>query len=148
MTSCNFSFRNKDLFSLVRKPQDSGEAGPEGGAVPWQRVTLILELLQHKKKLKRAQMLVPVLFSLLSRYSQASVGNVCSLRRVESGLRLMWFLFSGVWSRAQAIKPTWSTPNSCCSAVCSTSATSCLLMEDRCRPVGRTTQLSLLFSGI
>ncbi|XP_039991801.1 HEAT repeat-containing protein 1 [Xiphias gladius] len=50
-----------------RKPQESGEVGPEGGAVPWQRVTLILELLQHKKKLKRAQMLVPVLFALLSR---------------------------------------------------------------------------------
>ncbi|GLD57810.1 HEAT repeat-containing protein 1 [Lates japonicus] len=32
-----------------RKPQDSGEAGPEGGAVPWQRVTLILELLQHRR---------------------------------------------------------------------------------------------------
>lgn len=41
--------------------------GPEGGAVSWQRVTLILELLQHKKKLKKAQSLVPVLFSLLAR---------------------------------------------------------------------------------
>uniref|UniRef100_UPI003AB09606 HEAT repeat-containing protein 1 n=1 Tax=Centroberyx gerrardi TaxID=166262 RepID=UPI003AB09606 len=52
---------------LQRKAQESGEAGPEEGAVPWQRVTLILELLQHKKKLKRAQMLVPALFSLLNR---------------------------------------------------------------------------------
>ncbi|XP_026170562.1 HEAT repeat-containing protein 1 isoform X2 [Mastacembelus armatus] len=51
----------------ARKPQESTEVGPEGGAVPWQRVTLILELLQHKKKLKRAQMVVPVLFSLLAR---------------------------------------------------------------------------------
>lgn len=33
----------------------------------WQRVNLILELLQHKKKLKGAQVLVPVLFSLLAR---------------------------------------------------------------------------------
>uniref|UniRef100_A0A8P4KS83 HEAT repeat-containing protein 1 n=1 Tax=Dicentrarchus labrax TaxID=13489 RepID=A0A8P4KS83_DICLA len=49
-----------------RKPQESGDVDPEGGAVSWQRVTLILELLQHKKKLKRAQMLVPVLFSLLA----------------------------------------------------------------------------------
>ncbi|XP_008297346.1 HEAT repeat-containing protein 1 [Stegastes partitus] len=48
-----------------RKPAES--VGPEGGAVSWQRVTLILELLQHKKKLKRAQTLVPVLFSLLAR---------------------------------------------------------------------------------
>ncbi|XP_075313779.1 HEAT repeat-containing protein 1 [Odontesthes bonariensis] len=49
-----------------RKLQESG-GGPEPGAISWQRVTLILELLQHKKKLKRAQMLVPVLFSLLAR---------------------------------------------------------------------------------
>ncbi|XP_015227293.1 PREDICTED: HEAT repeat-containing protein 1 [Cyprinodon variegatus] len=52
---------------VPRKPQESDASCPEGGAVPWQRVTLILELLQHKKKLKRAQVLVPVLFSLLSR---------------------------------------------------------------------------------
>ncbi|KAM3860028.1 HEAT repeat-containing protein 1 [Diretmus argenteus] len=56
--------RNK---MLQRKVQESGEAGPEEGAVSWRRVTLILELLQHKKKLKRAQMLVPALFSLLAR---------------------------------------------------------------------------------
>lgn len=43
---------------------------PKEGAVSWQRVTLILELLQHKKKLKRPQTLVPALFSLLSRYNQ------------------------------------------------------------------------------
>lgn len=51
----------------LRKPQDSVVVIPDEGAVPWQRVTLILELLQHKKKLKRAETLVPVLFSLLSR---------------------------------------------------------------------------------
>lgn len=50
-----------------RKPQESDGVGPEGGAVSWQRVTLILELLQFKKKLQRAQTLVPVLFSLLAR---------------------------------------------------------------------------------
>ncbi|KAL1785256.1 HEAT repeat-containing protein 1 [Sigmodon hispidus] len=33
----------------------------------WQRVTLILELLQHKKKLKGPQILIPTLFNLLSR---------------------------------------------------------------------------------
>lgn len=59
-----------NLFPLIRKPQEASEVGPEGAAVSWQRVTLILELLQHKKKLKRAQMLVPVLFSLLARYSR------------------------------------------------------------------------------
>ncbi|XP_029695501.1 HEAT repeat-containing protein 1 [Takifugu rubripes] len=51
----------------LRNPQKNVEVSPEGGAVPWQRVSLILELLQHKKKLRRAQMLVPALFSLLSR---------------------------------------------------------------------------------
>ncbi|XP_037133916.1 HEAT repeat-containing protein 1 isoform X2 [Syngnathus acus] len=57
---------------LQRKSDESGDAPPEGGAVSWHRVTLILELLQHKKKLKRAQMLVPVLFSLLARSLEAS----------------------------------------------------------------------------
>ncbi|XP_062234895.1 HEAT repeat-containing protein 1 isoform X2 [Platichthys flesus] len=59
----------------LRKPQESSEGCPEGGAVPWQRVTLILELLQHKKKLKRAQALVPVLFSLLSRSLEPCSGG-------------------------------------------------------------------------
>ncbi|XP_041671630.1 HEAT repeat-containing protein 1 isoform X1 [Cheilinus undulatus] len=51
----------------LRKPEAGDAAGPEGGAVSWPRVTLILELLQHKKKLKSPQTLVPVLFSLLAR---------------------------------------------------------------------------------
>uniref|UniRef100_A0A8C2XIS9 HEAT repeat-containing protein 1 n=1 Tax=Cyclopterus lumpus TaxID=8103 RepID=A0A8C2XIS9_CYCLU len=55
------------LVSSFRKPVEAGDGGPAGGAVSWQRVTLILELLQHKKKLKRAQTLVPVLFALLAR---------------------------------------------------------------------------------
>lgn len=50
-----------------RKPQEGGEVAPEGGAVSWRRVTLILELLQKKKKLKRPHTLAPVLFSLLAR---------------------------------------------------------------------------------
>ncbi|KAG1960415.1 ARM repeat superfamily protein [Pimephales promelas] len=51
----------------MRKTQDSSGAVSEEGVVSWPRVTLILELLQHKKKLKRAQCLVPALFNLLSR---------------------------------------------------------------------------------
>ncbi|XP_054899068.1 HEAT repeat-containing protein 1 isoform X2 [Poeciliopsis prolifica] len=58
-----------------RKPQESDSVCPEGGAVSWQRVTLILELLQHKKKLKRAQVLVPVLFSLLARSLEPSAAD-------------------------------------------------------------------------
>jgi len=73
----------KPAVSLFRKPveavnggPDGGPAGgPAGGAVPWQRVTLILELLQHKKKLKRAETLVPVLFTLLARYFIVGVAS-------------------------------------------------------------------------
>uniref|UniRef100_A0A3B1J2N3 HEAT repeat-containing protein 1 n=1 Tax=Astyanax mexicanus TaxID=7994 RepID=A0A3B1J2N3_ASTMX len=54
------------------KAQKTQEAVPEESAVSWPRVTLVLELLQHKKKLKRAQILVPTLFSLLSRCLEAS----------------------------------------------------------------------------
>ncbi|NXW33143.1 HEAT1 protein, partial [Phaetusa simplex] len=49
-----------------RKPQDA-ELSPETSHFSWQRVMLILELLQHKKKLRRPQALVPALFNLLSR---------------------------------------------------------------------------------
>ncbi|NXV94012.1 HEAT1 protein, partial [Calonectris borealis] len=49
-----------------RKPQDA-ELAPETSHFSWQRVMLILELLQHKKKLRRPQALVPALFNLLSR---------------------------------------------------------------------------------
>ncbi|XP_035853129.1 HEAT repeat-containing protein 1 isoform X1 [Sander lucioperca] len=64
-----------------RKPQEAaggdggGGGGPDGGAVPWRRVTLILELLQHKKKLQRAQTLVPALFSLLARSLEVCPGD-------------------------------------------------------------------------
>uniref|UniRef100_A0A673KD58 HEAT repeat-containing protein 1 n=1 Tax=Sinocyclocheilus rhinocerous TaxID=307959 RepID=A0A673KD58_9TELE len=51
----------------TRKTQESSGAVPEENVVSWPRVTLILELLQHKKKLRRAQCLVPALFNLLSR---------------------------------------------------------------------------------
>ncbi|KAJ7987637.1 hypothetical protein DPEC_G00328550 [Dallia pectoralis] len=57
---------------LQRKARDTAQDGPVGGAVSWQRETLILELLQHKKKLRRPQMLVPALFSLLSRCLETS----------------------------------------------------------------------------
>ncbi|NWH29268.1 HEAT1 protein, partial [Chloropsis hardwickii] len=49
-----------------RKPQDA-ELAPETRHFSWQRVMLILELLQHKKKLRHPQVLVPALFNLLSR---------------------------------------------------------------------------------
>ncbi|XP_061612470.1 HEAT repeat-containing protein 1 [Phyllopteryx taeniolatus] len=57
---------------MLRKPEESSDVSPEGGGVSWHRVSLILELLQHKKKLKRAQSLVPVLFSLLARSLEAT----------------------------------------------------------------------------
>ncbi|GAA6085032.1 HEAT repeat-containing protein 1 [Tachysurus ichikawai] len=49
------------------QPKKAQDTVSEGETVSWPRVTFILELLQHKKKLKRPQMLVPALFSLLSR---------------------------------------------------------------------------------
>ncbi|XP_040554197.1 HEAT repeat-containing protein 1 [Gallus gallus] len=49
-----------------KKPPDA-ELAPETSNFNWQRVMLVLELLQHKKKLKRPQALVPALFNLLSR---------------------------------------------------------------------------------
>ncbi|KAM4770910.1 HEAT repeat-containing protein 1 [Rhinophrynus dorsalis] len=45
---------------------------PEEGSINWPRTTLILELLQHKKKLKEPQLLVPSLFYLLSRCLEPS----------------------------------------------------------------------------
>ncbi|XP_058525366.1 HEAT repeat-containing protein 1 isoform X2 [Ochotona princeps] len=49
-----------------KKAQDL-ETVQEVGDSYWQRVTLILELLQHKKKLKSPHILIPTLFNLLSR---------------------------------------------------------------------------------
>uniref|UniRef100_A0A8C0DRX7 HEAT repeat-containing protein 1 n=1 Tax=Balaenoptera musculus TaxID=9771 RepID=A0A8C0DRX7_BALMU len=49
-----------------KKSQDLESVQEVGGSY-WQRTTLILELLQHKKKLKSPQILIPTLFNLLSR---------------------------------------------------------------------------------
>ncbi|XP_015359837.1 HEAT repeat-containing protein 1 isoform X1 [Marmota marmota marmota] len=53
-----------------KKSQDTESIQEVGGSY-WQRVTLILELLQHKKKLKSPQILIPTLFNLLSRCLEA-----------------------------------------------------------------------------
>ncbi|KAM9462286.1 HEAT repeat-containing protein 1 [Clarias gariepinus] len=55
------------------QPKKAQDASENSGAVSWPRVTFILELLQHKKKIKRPQMLVPALFNLLSRCLDVSV---------------------------------------------------------------------------
>uniref|UniRef100_A0A670XSS6 HEAT repeat-containing protein 1 n=1 Tax=Pseudonaja textilis TaxID=8673 RepID=A0A670XSS6_PSETE len=44
-------------------------------SINWQRITLILELLQHKKKLKQPQALIPTLFNLLSRCLEPTTGE-------------------------------------------------------------------------
>ncbi|KAL2099230.1 hypothetical protein ACEWY4_005710 [Coilia grayii] len=53
----------------LKKDQEASAAAAaeEDSSVTWERATLILELLQHKKKLKRPEILVPALFNLLSR---------------------------------------------------------------------------------
>ncbi|CAL9686707.1 unnamed protein product [Knipowitschia caucasica] len=62
---------------MSRKAADRVQ--PAGSAVPWSRVTLILELLQHKKKLRRSQNLVPPLFSLLQRRLEVSEEDLSSI---------------------------------------------------------------------
>ncbi|XP_055495531.1 HEAT repeat-containing protein 1 isoform X1 [Leucoraja erinacea] len=64
-----------------RKAQDTPNLEPISltGNINWQRVTLILELLQHKKKLKKPQVLVPSLFSLLSRCLDPALSEQSSL---------------------------------------------------------------------
>ncbi|KAM6218768.1 HEAT repeat-containing protein 1 isoform 2-T2 [Rhynchocyon petersi] len=52
---------------MQQKKSQDPESMQEAGGSYWQRVTLILELLQHKKKLKNPQILIPALFNLLSR---------------------------------------------------------------------------------
>lgn len=52
---------------MQQKKSQDVESVQEVEGPYWQRVTLILELLQHKKKLKCPQILIPTLFNLLSR---------------------------------------------------------------------------------
>ncbi|XP_072367776.1 HEAT repeat-containing protein 1 [Scyliorhinus torazame] len=64
-----------------RKTQDLQNTEPDSltDSINWQRVTLILELLQHKKKLRSPQILVSTLFSLLSRCLDPSLSEEGSL---------------------------------------------------------------------
>ncbi|XP_043551503.1 HEAT repeat-containing protein 1 isoform X2 [Chiloscyllium plagiosum] len=64
-----------------RKIQDLKNEEPDfsTGKINWQRAILIMELLQHKKKLKNPQVLVPTLFSLLSRCLDPSLSEDGSL---------------------------------------------------------------------
>uniref|UniRef100_A0A2K5Z1K5 HEAT repeat-containing protein 1 n=1 Tax=Mandrillus leucophaeus TaxID=9568 RepID=A0A2K5Z1K5_MANLE len=59
--------QQKRRQKMQQKKSQDVESVQEVGGSYWQRVTLILELLQHKKKLKSPQILVPTLFNLLSR---------------------------------------------------------------------------------
>ncbi|XP_056423506.1 HEAT repeat-containing protein 1 [Hyla sarda] len=67
VTSVRQTRRNK--MQTQRKQQTDAV---EEGSVNWSRTTIILELLQHKKKLKEPQHLVPTLFYLLSRCLEPS----------------------------------------------------------------------------
>ncbi|XP_024894833.1 LOW QUALITY PROTEIN: HEAT repeat-containing protein 1 [Pteropus alecto] len=57
---------------MQQKKSQDPESVQEVGGSYWPRVTLILELLQHKKKLKNPQILIPTLFNLLSRCLEPS----------------------------------------------------------------------------
>lgn len=54
-------------FRSSRLRNDATAVCDEVMSIHWKRVSLILEHLQHKKKIKRPQILVPVLFHLLAR---------------------------------------------------------------------------------
>ncbi|KAM4041921.1 HEAT repeat-containing protein 1 isoform 2-T2 [Anomaloglossus baeobatrachus] len=60
--------RRSRMQTQRKQPADAVEEGN----VNWSRTTLILELLQHKKKLKDPQQLMPTLFYLLSRCLETS----------------------------------------------------------------------------
>lgn len=66
-----------------RRAVDSGTAPPAEGAVYWHRVTLILELLQHKKKLKKPQALIPTLFTLLQRRMESRGDDSASVEYIK-----------------------------------------------------------------
>ncbi|KAJ4919181.1 hypothetical protein JOQ06_022167, partial [Pogonophryne albipinna] len=76
-----------------------GPESPEEGAVCWRRVSLILELLQNKKKLKRAQSLVPVLFSLLHRSLDSSPSDDTNIEYIKQ------LLLSCLLNIVQKLKP-------------------------------------------
>ncbi|KAH0622511.1 hypothetical protein JD844_024882 [Phrynosoma platyrhinos] len=73
---CTFQMRTLgQAFDMSDIKAQDQECIQEESNVNWQRVTLILELLQHKKKLKQPQALIPTLFSLLARCLEPSAGQ-------------------------------------------------------------------------
>ncbi|KAF3842778.1 hypothetical protein F7725_001627 [Dissostichus mawsoni] len=88
--------RSRSLRNPVEAPR--GPESPEEGAVCWRRVSLILELLQNKKKLKRAQSLVPVLFSLLHRSLDSSPSD-------DTNIEYIKLLLSCLLNIVQKLKP-------------------------------------------
>ncbi|KAK1876634.1 HEAT repeat-containing protein 1, partial [Dissostichus eleginoides] len=89
--------RSRSLRNPVEAPR--GPESPEEGAVCWRRVSLILELLQNKKKLKRAQSLVPVLFSLLHRSLDSSPSDDTNIEYIKQ------LLLSCLLNIVQKLKP-------------------------------------------
>uniref|UniRef100_A0A8C5R581 HEAT repeat-containing protein 1 n=1 Tax=Leptobrachium leishanense TaxID=445787 RepID=A0A8C5R581_9ANUR len=65
VTTVRQTRRNK--MQLQQRKSQGPDGASEEGNVNWARSTLILELLQHKKKIREPQVLVPSLFYLLSR---------------------------------------------------------------------------------
>ncbi|XP_053315982.1 HEAT repeat-containing protein 1 [Spea bombifrons] len=65
VTTVRQTRRQKMQLQQRKSQAPSGTA--DEGSINWPRTTLILELLQHKKKLREPHLLVPTLFYLLSR---------------------------------------------------------------------------------
>ncbi|XP_075452512.1 HEAT repeat-containing protein 1 [Ascaphus truei] len=74
--------RRQKMQQEQRKPQVP-DSTQEERCVNWPRTTLILELLQHKKKLKQPQLLVPSLFYLLSRCLEPSTPEQVNLEYIK-----------------------------------------------------------------
>ncbi|XP_035827945.1 HEAT repeat-containing protein 1 [Aplysia californica] len=79
-----------------QKKDEPGEMGLE--SLPWRRVTSLLELVQSKKKVTQAELMVPALFQLLARVLEleeegsgeyvkqlvlGTVYNICSRQQVQ-----------------------------------------------------------------
>ncbi|CAM9779225.1 unnamed protein product [Lampetra planeri] len=63
--------------------QQLRDGGEDSDSRSWRRSTLILEMLQHKKKLRRPEALVPPLFGLLERCLEASAEDPEAMEYVK-----------------------------------------------------------------
>ncbi|KAM8947887.1 HEAT repeat-containing protein 1 isoform 2-T2 [Pelodytes ibericus] len=81
VTTVRQTRRNK--MQLLQRKSQAPESTLEEGSINWPRTTIILELLQHKKKIRDPQLLVPSLFYLLSRCLEPSASEQDNLEYIK-----------------------------------------------------------------